>query len=99
MPTQSDPTQPADRGDPTASTAATTTASVVGQVKKETTMNHGQFYKADQLVEAVHQEFLIIHQVTAAEYVRTYPDLTVKQIRKAQRVMTTFEQLLDEASS
>lgn len=45
------------------------------------------------------KEFLTAHQVTAAEYIRTYPDLTVKQIRKAQRVMTAFEQLLDEASS
>jgi hypothetical protein len=54
MPTQRDPTKPADRGDPTASTAAKTRASVVDQATKETVMTHGQFYKADQLVEAVH---------------------------------------------
>jgi hypothetical protein len=45
------------------------------------------------------KEFLTAHQVTAAEYIRTYPDLTVKQILKAQQVMTAFQQLLDEASS
>ena len=45
------------------------------------------------------KEFLTAHQVTAIEYRRTYPDLTVKQILKAQRVMTAFEQLLDVAST
>jgi hypothetical protein len=45
------------------------------------------------------KEFLTAHQVTAAEYIRTYPDLTVKQIVKAQQVMTAFQQLLDQASS
>jgi hypothetical protein len=45
------------------------------------------------------KEFLTAHQVTAAEYIRTYPNLTVKQILKAQQVMTAFQDLLDEASS
>ena len=45
------------------------------------------------------KEFLTAHQVTAAEYMRTYPDLTVKQILKAQQVMSAFQQLLDQASS
>ena len=45
------------------------------------------------------KEFLTAHQVTAAEYFRTYADLTVKQILKAQQLMTAFQQLLDEASS
>ena len=45
------------------------------------------------------KEFLTAHQVTAIEYRRTYPDLTVKQILKAQRLMTAFQQLLDQASS
>ncbi len=45
------------------------------------------------------KEFLTAHQVTAIEYRRTYPDLTVKQILQAQRVMTAFQQLLDVASS
>jgi hypothetical protein len=45
------------------------------------------------------KEFLTAKQVTAIEYRRSYPDLTVKQILKAQQVMTAFQQLLDEASS
>ena len=44
------------------------------------------------------KEFLTAHQVTAIEYRRTYPDLTVKQILKAEQVMTAFQQLLDLAS-
>jgi hypothetical protein len=42
--------------------------------------------------------FLNAHQVTAADYIRIYPDLTVKEVLKAQRVTTAFEQLLDEAA-
>ena len=45
------------------------------------------------------KEFLTAHQVTAAEYDRTYPDVTAKEIMKALRVQKAFEQLLDEASS
>ena len=45
------------------------------------------------------KEFLTAHQVTAAGYDRVYPDVTVKEILKALRVQTAFQQLLDEASS
>ncbi len=45
------------------------------------------------------KEFLTAHQVTAAAYFGTYPDVTVKQILKALRVQAVFQQLLDEASS
>ncbi len=45
------------------------------------------------------KEFLTAQQVTAAEYVRPYADLTAKQIMKAQQVMTAFQHLLDEAST
>jgi hypothetical protein len=45
------------------------------------------------------KEFLTAHQVTAAGYDRVYPDVTVKEILKALRVQTVFQQLLDEASS
>ena len=45
------------------------------------------------------KEFLTAHQVTAATYDRTYPEVTAKEILKALRVQTVFQQLLDEASS
>ena len=45
------------------------------------------------------KEFLTAHQVTAATYDRAYPDVTVKEILKALRMQTVFQQLLDEASS
>jgi hypothetical protein len=45
------------------------------------------------------KEFLTAHQVTAARYDRSYPDVTSKQVVKALRVQTVFQQLLDEASS
>jgi hypothetical protein len=45
-----------------------------------------------------HKELLTSGQVTAARYDRGYPDVTVKQIKKALRVETVFGQLLDEAS-
>ena len=45
------------------------------------------------------KEFLTAHQVTAARYDRAYPDVTSKEIVKALRVQTVFQQLLDEASS
>jgi hypothetical protein len=45
------------------------------------------------------KEFLTAHQVTAAAYIGRYPDATVKEILKALRVQTAFQQLLDEASS
>ena len=45
------------------------------------------------------KEFLSTHQVTAARYDRAYPAATAKEIAKALRVQTVFQQLLDEASS
>jgi hypothetical protein len=45
------------------------------------------------------KDFLTANQVTACEYFRPYGELTVKEIFKAQRVVTAFGQLLDEASS
>ena len=45
------------------------------------------------------KEFLTAHQVTAAAYIGRYPEATVKDILKALRVQTVFQQLLDEASS
>ena len=45
------------------------------------------------------KEFLTAHQVTAAAYIGRYPDASVKEILKALRVQTAFQQLLDEASS
>ena len=44
------------------------------------------------------KEFLSTHQVTAARYDRAYPAVTAKEITKALRVQTVFQQLLDEAS-
>jgi hypothetical protein len=45
------------------------------------------------------KELLTANQVTAARYDRAYPDVTSKEIMKALRVQTVFQQLLDEASS
>ena len=45
------------------------------------------------------KEFLTAHQVTAAAYFGTYPDVTVKQIVKSLRLQSLFQALLDEASS
>ena len=45
------------------------------------------------------KEFLTANQVTAAAYIGRYPAATVKDILKALRVQTVFQQLLDEASS
>jgi hypothetical protein len=45
------------------------------------------------------KEFLTARQVTAARYDRAYSDVTSKEIVKALRVQTVFQQLLDEASS
>jgi hypothetical protein len=45
------------------------------------------------------KEFLTANQVTAATYDRAYPDVTSKEVVKALRVQTVFQQLLDEASS
>jgi len=45
------------------------------------------------------KEFLTANQVTAARYDRGYPEVTVKEVIRALRVQTAFQQLLDEASS
>ena len=45
------------------------------------------------------KEFLSTNQVTAARYDRSYPAVTTKEVLKALRVQTVFQQLLDEASS
>jgi hypothetical protein len=45
------------------------------------------------------KEFLTAYQVTAARYDREYAEVTSKEVVKALRVQTVFQQLLDEASS
>ena len=45
------------------------------------------------------KEFLTANQVTAAAYIGRYPEATVKEILKALRVQTVFQNLLDETSS
>jgi len=44
-------------------------------------------------------DYVHAHQVQAANYFRAYPNATTKQIQKALRIQTAFEQLLDEAST
>ena len=39
------------------------------------------------------------HQIEADVYYAAYPEATVRQVRKALRVLNAFEQLLDEAQS
>jgi hypothetical protein len=45
------------------------------------------------------KEFLTANQVSASTYGRSYPTVTTKEVLKALRVQTVFQQLLDEASS
>ncbi|MFG2885177.1 hypothetical protein ACGFYV_23270 [Streptomyces sp. NPDC048297] len=45
-----------------------------------------------------YKEFLTGHQVTATEYYRVYPDMTVRDVLRAQRVVSAFNSLLDEAA-
>ena len=56
---------------------------------------------ADLASQTLYQkkEYLDTHQITAAMYDRLYPAVTAKEILKALRVQTVFQQLLDEASS
>ncbi len=54
---------------------------------------------APALSHAEIKEFLTANQVTAAAYVGRYPAATVKEVLKALRTQTAFQQLLDEASS
>jgi len=44
-------------------------------------------------------DYVHAHQVQAANYFRAYPNATTKEIQKALRIQTAFEQLLDEAST
>ena len=51
--------------------------------------------KAGLSVEEI-KEFLTANQVTAAVFTMTYPGVTVKEIQKALRVQTAFQQVLDD---
>ena len=42
------------------------------------------------------KEFLTANQVTASDFYMTYPGVTVKEIQKALRVQTAFQQVLDD---
>jgi hypothetical protein len=55
---------------------------------------HVEGYEGLPDVEAV-KAFILDAQVTAAAYARNYPG-TVKELRKANRVMAAFEQVLDD---
>lgn len=45
------------------------------------------------------KDFILAHQVTAVAWYCAYPETTVAQIRRGQRVLTAFESLLDAANS
>ncbi len=45
------------------------------------------------------KDWIVQHQVTAAGWYCAYPDTTVKQVWKGQKVLQAFEALLDVASS
>ena len=42
------------------------------------------------------KEFLTANQVTASDFVMTYPGVTVHEIQEALRVQTAFQQVLDD---
>jgi hypothetical protein len=44
-------------------------------------------------------DYIARHQVEALVFYDAYPDVSVKQVWKGQRVLQVFEQLLDEAQS
>jgi hypothetical protein len=44
------------------------------------------------------KEFILAHQVTAIAWYCAYPETSVAQIRKGQRVLGAFENLLDAAN-
>jgi hypothetical protein len=44
------------------------------------------------------KDHIVAHQQTAASYLCSIPDATVKDLQKALRVQKAFQQLLDEAS-
>jgi hypothetical protein len=44
------------------------------------------------------KDFLRQYQITADEFYCAYPDATVKEIRKGQRVLKAWEELLDTAA-
>ena len=41
------------------------------------------------------KDYIIKYQITADEFYSAYPNTTVKQIRKGQRVLQAWEELLD----
>ena len=51
--------------------------------------------KASLTVDEI-KEFLTKNQVTAVDFMMTYPGFTAKQIQKALRVQDAFQQVLDE---
>jgi hypothetical protein len=44
------------------------------------------------------KDFIAAHQITASAWYCAYPDATVVDIRRGQRTLAAFEQLLDAAS-
>jgi hypothetical protein len=44
------------------------------------------------------KDYIVKYQVEADEFYSAYPDATVKQIRKGQRVLKAWEELLDTAA-
>jgi hypothetical protein len=44
------------------------------------------------------KDFIAAHQITASAWYCAYPDATVADIRRGQRTLAAFEQLLDAAS-
>jgi len=50
------------------------------------------------IASAGFKDFIAAHQVTASAWYCAYPDATVADIRRGQRTLGAFEQLLDAAS-
>jgi hypothetical protein len=44
------------------------------------------------------KDYIVKYQVTADDWYSAYPDTTVKQIKKGQRVLQAWEELLDTAA-
>ena len=42
------------------------------------------------------KEFLTANQVTASDFMMTYPGVTVPEVQEALRVQTAFQQVLDD---
>lgn len=45
------------------------------------------------------KDFILKYQVTAASWYCAYPEVTVKEVQRGQRVLKAFEQLLDAAGN